>query len=77
MPRYLFHADNGAGYVEDAEGRDLPDLETARREALKSAGEIIAEEMAEGRTDIRLIIYIAAESGEPLAALPVSVSVGG
>ncbi|MEA3014829.1 MAG: hypothetical protein QOD42_3374 [Sphingomonadales bacterium] len=77
MPRYLFHADNGAGYVEDGEGRDLPDLATARREALKSAGEIIAEELALGRTDIKLIIYIAAESGEPLAALPVSVSVAG
>jgi hypothetical protein len=77
MPRYLFHADNGAGYVEDGEGRDLPDLAAARREALKSAGEIIAEELAQGRTDIRLIIYIAAESGEPLAALPVSVSVAG
>lgn len=77
MPLYLFHADNGAGYIEDGEGRDLPDLETARREALKSAGEIIADEMALGRTDIRLVIYIAAENGEPLAALPISVSVAG
>ena len=42
-----------------------------------SAGEIIAEEMALGHTDIRLVIYIAAENGEPLATVPISVSVAG
>jgi hypothetical protein len=77
MPRFLFHADDGVGYVEDEEGRDLPDLEAARLEALKGAGGIIADEMTKGRTDVRLVIYIAAESGERLATLPVSVSVGG
>ena len=62
MPRYLFHTENGDGYIDDEEGQELPDIEAARLEALKSAGEFVAGEMARGCTDVTLVIYIAAES---------------
>jgi hypothetical protein len=40
MPTYYFHIDNGA-FVPDNEGVDLPNLDAARREAVRAAGEMI------------------------------------
>ena len=50
MPRFYINVRNGMGYSHDAEGRDLPDLETARNEALEGARELMAAELREGRT---------------------------
>ena len=40
MPRYFFHVDNGE-FIPDETGTELPDLYAARREAVRSAGEMI------------------------------------
>ncbi|TPI32628.1 hypothetical protein FJ414_21380 [Mesorhizobium sp. B3-1-6] len=40
MTRYYFHVDNGT-FVPDPEGVDLPDLDAARQEAVRTAGEMI------------------------------------
>lgn len=40
MPTYYFHIDNGT-FVPDNEGVDLPDVDAARREAVRAAGEMI------------------------------------
>ena len=42
LPRYHFHVHDGSTRV-DADGTDLPDLQAARREALKRAGAIIGD----------------------------------
>ncbi|RLP26346.1 hypothetical protein [Mesorhizobium sp. YM1C-6-2] len=42
MPRYFFHVDNGE-FIPDETGADLPDLQAARREAVRAAGEMIDE----------------------------------
>ena len=42
MPRYFFHVDNGE-FIPDETGTDLPDLQAARREAVRAAGEMIDE----------------------------------
>jgi hypothetical protein len=75
MPRYFISLVNGEEVVDD-EGRELPDLEAARRSALKAAGEIVADEMAQGREKIRLTLIIESEARERLLDLPVVVSAG-
>jgi hypothetical protein len=42
MPIYHFHVDNGE-FNPDRDGIDLPDLDAARMEAVRAAGEIINE----------------------------------
>ncbi len=52
MPRFYFNFQNGAGFVADEDGRELRDLETARREALKGIRCLIAAEVQKGRLDL-------------------------
>ncbi|OBQ82383.1 DUF6894 family protein [Mesorhizobium japonicum] len=40
MPRYFFHVDN-CEFIPDQAGIDLPDLNAARREAVRAAGQMI------------------------------------
>jgi len=42
MPRFYFHVPDGKAQI-DHEGTDLPSLEEAEREAVRTAGEIIRE----------------------------------
>ena len=42
MPRCFFHVRNGTILI-DTEGTELPDLETARIEAVKLAGEMLKD----------------------------------
>ena len=49
MPHYYFHVCNGNGFVEDEEGRDLPDEAAARAAAVTGARDIMAEEMRSGQ----------------------------
>ena len=46
MTRYFFHIRNGEDLLEDDEGIDLPSLAAARKEAVLSARELIAESIA-------------------------------
>lgn len=43
MPRYFFDTCNGHSLSSDDEGRELPDIKAARREAIEDAKELIAE----------------------------------
>jgi hypothetical protein len=49
MPIYFFDTQvEGAGYVEDDEGIELPDLEAVKKEAVTSAREQIADAAKQG-----------------------------
>ena len=43
MPRYYFHAADGQVF-RDAEGRELPDLHTAKTEAVRVLSEILRDD---------------------------------
>ncbi|HYD39066.1 MAG TPA: hypothetical protein VEA60_15725 [Allosphingosinicella sp.] len=58
MPRFYFHVCNGAGFVQDEEGRDLPDLEAARAEAIRGARSIMASDVQRGTLDLSSFIEI-------------------
>ncbi|WP_114952039.1 DUF6894 family protein [Sphingosinicella terrae] len=58
MPHFFFDLHNGLGLVSNEEGRELPDLETARREAIKGIRSIISAEVEKGELDLtgRLVV---------------------
>jgi hypothetical protein len=76
MPRFFISLINGDGAVNDEEGRELPDLEAARRAALKAAGEIMADEMGQGKENLRIVLIVENEERERLLELPVTISSG-
>lgn len=53
MTRYRFNVYNRIGFVEDFEGRELPDLDAVRREAVRGVRSILREEVLNGRVDLR------------------------
>ncbi len=69
MPRFFFHVCNGNGFTEDEEGRDLPDLDSARSEAIKGARSIMADELQRGHLDLSSFIEIEDEAHNWLLTL--------
>ena len=66
MPLYRFNIHNGNGLTEDEEGRELPDAEDARAEAVAGIRSILAEDVLDGRLDLRGRIEVLDEQGRPL-----------
>jgi hypothetical protein len=56
------HISNGHGFAEDHEGRDLPDDETARAEAVKGARDLMASELRDGQLDLSSFIEVEDET---------------
>ena len=48
MPRFYFHIVHGETVIEDPDGSELPDLDTARAEALQSARHLLADKVRNG-----------------------------
>lgn len=63
-PRFFFHVFNGVGVVPDEDGRDLPGLVEARKEAIKGIRSIMSDEALKGRIDLRGRIDITDASAE-------------
>jgi len=42
MPRYFFHVHDGK-YIPDEDGDDLPDLDSVRNCAIKTAGDMLSD----------------------------------
>jgi hypothetical protein len=74
MPRYYFHILSQGQRVEDEEGTDLPDLDAARKEAITSAADLIADysRSAAGLLPQSDAIEIADADGKQLAVIPLA-----
>lgn len=66
MSFYRLNIWNGIGFVLDEEGRELPDLATARREAIEGIRSLISEEARDGVLDLTGRIEIADADGNIL-----------
>jgi hypothetical protein len=75
VPRYFIHLQNRDDYHEDFERSELPDLDAAKWLA-QTGAEIVANELTEGAPIVAVTLFIHAETGERLAAFPVSGAVG-
>jgi hypothetical protein len=60
------HISDGTGFIEDEEGRDLPDDQTARAEAIAAARDIMAADLRDGRLDLTSFIEVEDESQDLL-----------
>jgi hypothetical protein len=69
MPCYHFNVQNGTGFVEDEEGRDLPDLDAVRSEALTGIRSILAEDVRKGFLDLGGRIDVLDETGTRLLTI--------
>ena len=69
MPRYFFHLRDG-DWVDDPDGMFFPDVRTARLEAIRSARDIMAEDVRRGRLSLSHRIEVTDENGEPVLAVP-------
>jgi hypothetical protein len=69
MPRFHINFQNGDQIAQDDEGVDLPNLEDARRAALISAREIIADNVRSNTDNPLLAVIITGESGQDLLTI--------
>lgn len=69
MPGFFFHVYDD-GVALDEEGRDLRDVETATREAIKGARELMCEQLRNGRLFLGHRIEFEDEDGNRVAAIP-------
>ena len=63
MPRFFLHIEDGTQRIEDDEGSELPDLATARREALKAARQLWAAAILDNR-DIGMRCFLIANADD-------------
>ena len=74
MPRFFFHIRDGES-IDDPDGIYLPDTRTARQEAVRSARDIMAEDVRRGRLPLSAWIEVTDENGEAIFALPFTEAV--
>jgi hypothetical protein len=76
MPHFYFHVHNSIGFIEDEEGRDLPDRSIARDEAIKGIRSILSEDVLGGVLDLGGRIDVVEEgSGDPALTVPFGEAV--
>ncbi|MFL5090486.1 MAG: DUF6894 family protein [Xanthobacteraceae bacterium] len=72
MAKYFFHIKHGNQLIRDEEGSDLADPAQAYEEALKSARELLAMIIKEGR-DLSFDAFIIADAqGEQVMFVPLT-----
>jgi hypothetical protein len=72
---YFMHMSDGTDFVEDEEGRELPDDATARNEAIAAARDVMAGEMRDGRLDLTSFIEVEDETHKLLFTITFSDAV--
>jgi hypothetical protein len=55
MPHFFFNVRDSRGCRTDCKGQDIPDLESARLEALKAAKAIWGDQTGDGPREVRSI----------------------
>ncbi|HEY0445192.1 MAG TPA: hypothetical protein VGD19_01940 [Allosphingosinicella sp.] len=68
MPRYYFHVQDGISRLDDEDGIVLPDAEAAWYQAVRSARELIRNDICGGRPGG--YVEIADEQGWEVLAVP-------
>ena len=73
MPRFYFHTEDGRRLL-DREGVDLPDLDAARRQAVRALGEILKDRSDEFWADGALRMSVCDEDGLTLFILEATAT---
>lgn len=75
MPCYHLNIQNGTGFVEDEEGRDLPDLDAVRAEAIEGIRSILIDDVRKGYLDLSGRIEVLDEAGALLLVVPFAEAI--
>jgi hypothetical protein len=70
MPRFYLHIKDGGRIIPDPDGIELPTVEAARREAIASAQEILAEKLKAGDVVDGQEFDICDEAGNVIERVP-------
>ena len=69
VPRYFFNIHDGIVTL-DEEGRDLPDAEAAKAEAIAGGRDLMCGQLRDGHLDLRHRIEVMDEQGNRVAVVP-------
>jgi hypothetical protein len=76
MPLFFFHLRQGTKLIRDPEGVCLPDITSARAEAIQSARELMSENISRSaRTSLEWQFEITNDAGETVAIVPFDETV--
>jgi hypothetical protein len=70
MPLFYLHVYDSAGFATDEEGTDCSGLDGARDAAIRGIRSLLAEEVLQGKFDLRGRIDIADEGGNIVTVIP-------
>jgi hypothetical protein len=73
LPRYFFHVEDGQSYT-DLQGTELEDIQAARREAVRFAGSLLADQPEQFWGAGRWSMHVADEDGHTLFTLSFQAS---
>ena len=72
MPRYFFDIHQDAKSYRDDIGHELPDLDAARKEAMRALPEIAYDEIAKDGDRQTFVVLVTGEDGRPLYSATLS-----
>ncbi|MDO6414290.1 hypothetical protein Q4F19_07835 [Sphingomonas sp. BIUV-7] len=67
MPRFRFHVLNDTFYLQDEDGKDLPDTAAVEVHARHVLADVVADEIRQGRSSIHLAIMVEDPRGTRIA----------
>ena len=76
MPRYFFHFQDGPARLTDPEGVALPDSEAAWYHGVRSAREIVDQDLRVGAVRPNCRLEVLDEAGEQVWAVPFDEVIG-
>jgi hypothetical protein len=74
MGRFYFHLKDGDDLTLDEEGSELPGIDAARKEALRTAREMLSEAIKQGAEKVWEALVIADASGRTIEVLPLAAA---
>jgi len=72
MGRFYFHLKQNNELLPDEEGIELPSVEAARTEALKTVRELVSQAITAGKPNVPEALVIADEAGRTLEIVPLA-----
>ena len=76
VPQFFFHIRGGEIECDDEEGMDLPDKDAARQEAVRSARDLLAAAVLEGRLPLHESIVVTEGGGGTIITVTFGEAVG-
>jgi hypothetical protein len=77
MPLFFLHVRDGATFIRDPEGSHLPDIASARAEAIQSARELMSQSiLRDARIGLERQFEITNDRGRTVAIVPFGEAVG-